>query len=121
MKRKLFAAILWILVVCIALPALAEDVPSVIDVPSDPCASGHSWGEWRIIREATCATEGIQTHTCTVCGKEDQGVIPKTDNHAWGDWKITIEATCLASGLKSRTCSVCGRTENEGIPKNEHS
>ncbi len=121
MKRKLFAAILWILVVCIALPALAEDVPPVIDVPSDPCASGHSWGEWRIIREATCATEGIQTHTCTVCGKEDQGVIPKTDNHAWGDWKITIEATCLASGLKSRTCSVCGRTENEGIPKNEHS
>ena len=133
MKRKLFAVVLWIMIVCMALPALADNVPGTINInptfnitndPITPATHVHKWGEWIIRQKPTCATEGFRIRTCTECGETDPNekdrIIPKTDDHTWGDWKVTTEATCLASGLKTRTCSVCGKTENEGIPKNEH-
>ena len=134
MKKKLFAVILWILIACMIAPAVIADdvaVPGTVVIPNngstinlpdnDPCAAGHTWGDWKTTREATCARVGEETRTCSVCGKTETRDIAKSDSHTWGEWTVTTEPTCLASGLKTRTCSVCGKTENEGIPKNEHS
>ncbi len=40
-------------------------------------APGHSFGEWEITKEATEEEEGLQKHTCTVCGLTETEVIPK--------------------------------------------
>ena len=82
--------------------------------------TGHSWVDGAVLREATCAGEGIQNRTCSVCGREESVVIPKTGEHTWGEWTITREPTCLASGIRTRTCTVCGKAENETITKREH-
>ena len=38
-------------------------------------ASGHSWGEWITITEATTSSEGQQKRTCSVCGSSETQII----------------------------------------------
>ncbi|MCR4671391.1 MAG: S-layer homology domain-containing protein [Saccharofermentans sp.] len=42
-------------------------------------ATGHSWGDWIVTKEATAEKEGSRKHTCSVCGKTETEVIPKPD------------------------------------------
>lgn len=62
----------------------------------DPCAKGHTWGEWTTSIAATCTKEGEEINTCTVCGEtisRDVGVLP----HDYVNGKCTgcgiVEAT----------------------------
>jgi hypothetical protein len=32
--------------------------------PEDPCANGHDWGEWVVVKEATPEEEGLERRTC---------------------------------------------------------
>ncbi|MBQ9920603.1 MAG: InlB B-repeat-containing protein, partial [Clostridia bacterium] len=41
-------------------------------------ATGHSWGEWRIIKEATVFEDGEERRTCDNCGATESNVIPAT-------------------------------------------
>ena len=38
----------------------------------------HTWGEWEVVKEATEAQVGLRTRACTVCGQEENEMIPKT-------------------------------------------
>lgn len=40
-------------------------------------APGHSFGDWEVTKEATEDEEGLQKHTCTVCGLTETEVVPK--------------------------------------------
>lgn len=42
----------------------------------------HSFGDWEIITEATCAEDGLQRRTCSECGFEEESVIHAT-GHSW--------------------------------------
>lgn len=45
-------------------------------------AQGHSWGEWRVTKDATASADGEKQSTCSRCGKTRSEVIPKTGNAA---------------------------------------
>ena len=40
---------------------------------------GHSWGSWRVVRNATTTSEGLRERSCTRCGKVESEAIPKLD------------------------------------------
>lgn len=45
-------------------------------------ATGHTWGEWEVTKEATCTDEGEMTRTCSVCGAtETKSIAIDEDAH----------------------------------------
>jgi hypothetical protein len=139
MKKRLLTILLWILIACMILPAAAEEVTGQEQTTSatetesgtsgktgdgasegtqkDPCAKGHTWGEWGITKEATCQEDGEQTRVCLVCGEKDTKKYSKANAHAWGDWVVTKTATCAEEGVQTRTCTLCGKQESQIFPK----
>lgn len=98
---------------------------------------GHAWGEFVIIRKATCRQAGLQSRTCPDCGQVDSLEIPQLE-HDYGQWKphderwhiryckvcdwaykgshrlndgdITVQPTESQLGIIKYTCRVCGDT-----------
>lgn len=97
---------------------------------------------------ATCIAEGVETHTCTICGKTIQEVIAKTDDHTSGnavgngrgthstkctvcgkaistddctydEGKVTRQPTATSEGEMTYTCTICGDTKVEAVPRLE--
>lgn len=79
----------------------------------------HQFGEWKVIKEAGCATTGSRVCQCTVCKKNKTEILTAT-GHEYGEWKIVKEPTCTAVGKQTRTCSKCGGVETEEIEKLKH-
>ena len=80
-------------------------------------AKGHSWGSWSVSKKATCAEDGTETRTCTVCGEQESRPYTDRGAHIWGEWNITKEATCAAEGVQTHTCTICGKQESSVISK----
>ena len=89
----------------------------------DPCeADGHNWGDgWKTVTSATCSpdslTDGLETRTCSVCGKTEQNVI--LAKHTWTEWNMT-GITCAGGGTKTRECRDCGKSVSETIAAGGH-
>ena len=82
-------------------------------------ATGHSWSDWKITKEATETETGLQERSCSNCNKIETQTIPKlTHTHKYTS-QITKEATCTEAGEKTYTCS-CGDTYTETIPATGH-
>ena len=108
----------------------------------------HEWDAGKVTRKPACATPGIRTYTCAVCGAKKTEEIA-APGHVWGDWKkldqtshsrvcqtdathketaahrwdavsVTKAPTCESEGEKTFTCSVCGATLRETIPALGH-
>lgn len=75
------------------------------------CTHTHQWGEWTVVREATCTSKGRLERYCE-CGEKDLDRVP-TLEHTHGDWIIDKEATLIECGKKHQVCSVCNTTINE--------
>ena len=45
----------------------------------DVAATGHKWGKWEVVKEATTEKEGREKRTCETCHEEDFRSIPKLD------------------------------------------
>ena len=107
--------------------------------------AAHTYGEWKVIQEATKIEEGSMERTCTVCGYKQTETIPVIEhehsyseewnsdennhwqecscgeklnvaNHTYGDWKVTKEATETEEGSRERGCAVCEYVQTEAIP-----
>ena len=78
----------------------------------------HQYGEWVVVKEATCTEDGTQVRTCKICGQEQTKAI--IASHQWSDWNVYIAPTCSVEGTKERTCIVCGAKEIESVPKTGH-
>ena len=39
--------------------------------------TAHTYGDWKVVKEATETEEGLKSHSCTVCGAEETASIPK--------------------------------------------
>ncbi len=78
----------------------------------------HSFGLWKITKNATCTTEGESQRTCK-CGKIESKKLPVI-NHSYGDWTTIKESTCTEKGEAQRTCK-CGATESKALPTIDHS
>ena len=81
----------------------------------------HQYGEWAVLQEATCTTEGARVRYCQKCQNPEKGTIP-----AKGHTPVEISykaPTCTESGnTKGSKCAVCGTilTEPGYLPPTGH-
>ena len=73
----------------------------------------HFFGEWTVVKEATCTDEGKRTRTCS-CGEIVEEIIPASHNEVIIP---SVPATCTNGGLQeSKKCADCGKVlEGRGI------
>lgn len=74
--------------------------------------SGHTFGEWKESKPATCTTGGKEKRICSVCkGEEERDTSPL--GHDWeADYTIDVKPTCTKPGSKSIHCSRCDATKD---------
>ncbi len=85
-----------------------------------PCAEGqhNAFGEWEVIKEATCTENGVKQRTCNVDGYVDTASIPAT-GHSYTQTEIA--PTCTEDGYVIYECTACGDTYMEkGEPATGH-
>ncbi len=84
-------------------------------------ATGHSFGDWYVNKEASCKEEGEEKRDCANCKHSETNIIEKK---AHTEEEIPATApTCTEDGLTAGVkCSVCGEilTEQETAPKTGH-
>ena len=108
--------------------------------------ANHTYGDWKVTKEATETEAGSRERGCTVCKYVQVEDIPMLEhkhgihdetwkydktqhwqecscgeklnvaNHTYGDWKTTKEATETEAGSKERGCTVCKYVQTEAIP-----
>ena len=89
------------------------------DTKEIPATGAHAYGDWVIVKEATCTEEGLRTQTCANCGDVKKEVLPKVD-HTWNEGEVSKQPTCTEDGIKTFTCTVCGDTKTEVITATGH-
>lgn len=73
----------------------------------------HKFGAYTYNNDATCAKDGTETATCSVCGFKDTRTKAgtKTDDHKFGAYTYNNDATCQKDGTETATCSVCNKKD----------
>ena len=82
------------------------------DTKEIPATGNHAYGDWVIVKEATCTEEGLRTQTCANCGDVIEEVLPKVD-HTWNEGEVSKQPTCTEAGERTFTCTVCQETKTE--------
>ena len=60
----------------------------------DPCANGHTFGDWKVVVAAECEKKGSEERKCSVCGKTE-----------------TQEIAALEHNYVDGKCSLCGKDD----------
>lgn len=72
----------------------------------------------RILKEATCGTDGEIATICSACHQPaERWTIPATGKHKFTAWKTVTAATVWKQGKQERICSVCKKKETKVLPK----
>lgn len=119
-KKHIFALsicfIIVLLIIFLLIPKEEKD-PTQTTQPTQ--SHTHTWGEWVLVKEATCTEKGVMTRSCE-CGENDTLTLAKLE-HSFGEWYLSIEANCEADGEESRICQNCNYTETKIISALIHS
>lgn len=94
---------------------------TVIREQESIAATGHTWDNGKVTKEATCTEEGEKTYACTSCQKVRTESIAQTGHTEVKD--VAVAATCESEGkTEGSHCSVCGTviTEQESIAATGH-
>lgn len=77
----------------------------------------HTFSDWKVTKEATCAEDGSKERVCTdkECGKVEKKVIKATGEHKEGEWEKVTEQTCVEKGVIQKFCTVCGKVLKEEV------
>lgn len=73
-------------------------------------ATGHSWGNWVVTKNATETDQGVETRTCSVCKAQENRSIPTLAHTHKYQFSQTIAPTCTTAGYDLYCCS-CGAEE----------
>lgn len=84
-----------------------------------PCAKGHTYGEWDVVKEANCLEDGKRVRICSVCNHQEEEVIAAL-GHDFGDYQLVSPATCEIGGKEERKCSRCKVKEQRDIKELGH-
>ncbi len=71
------------------------------------CGHEHQVNKWKLIKEPTCSTEGLERGACVECGEVVERSVPTVEeNHVYGEWEITVAPTASrdGSGIATKTC-----------------
>ena len=86
-----------------------------------PCSENkhNAFGEWEIVKEATCTSDGLKKRVCAYDGYSETEKIDKI-NHNYK--KNIVEPTCITQGYTVYTCTECGNTyKGDYVATVEHS
>lgn len=84
-------------------------------------ACDHNWDEGVQTKEATCTTDEIITHTCSVCTLSYTETVANTAlGHKPNGEPTVIAAKCTVDGSRTFVCENCGETVTEKIPAAGH-
>ncbi len=101
MKRflsKSFAIMLMLAALCTLFACKDED---------DPNECKHTWGEWRVTRQATCDSSGEETRACKACETEETRIL-----NAKGHMYDTQNVTWTWDGYTGASVTLTCRTDN---------
>ena len=145
-QSKLFSAIVCLLVLAATLFALSSCDVKIFETIN--CE--HEWGEWTVVTEPTCSTEGVRERVCTLDSShkdvesiaatgdhkygtawetdgenhwhvcESCGCASETTAHVWDDGVVTVEPTETSNGEEVFTCEVCEITKKQVLGKLPH-
>lgn len=82
----------------------------------------HSWGEWEIVKYATCISEGEQRCSCD-CGEIQIEILLITEHIQTTGPLVAVAPTCKDKGLtEGKMCAVCGEilVAQEEVPATGH-
>ena len=74
-------------------------------------ATGHTWGEWKVVKEATAAEAGCKERECSVCGEKEEEMIPAnrfvdvTQDQYWYSSVMWAVAAGVTDGTSDTTFS----------------
>ena len=77
-------------------------------------ANGHSYGDWVMIKQEGCDTDGEYRKYCKNCDNSIADFVPVV-GHDYGAWYVTKEETDDENGEKQRKCKICDHVETEVI------
>lgn len=95
------------------------DVLEIIPLSNEQLCSEHTFGEWNVEKEASCAETGFRERNCSVCGHTEYEVIDSVP-HTYGEWQVTKEATCAEEGEETAVCEKCGDVISRTTEKPAH-
>ncbi|MBE6782352.1 MAG: leucine-rich repeat domain-containing protein, partial [Ruminococcaceae bacterium] len=87
----------------------------------DPIVCQHSFGEWNIVKEASCKEVGKRARSCNICEEVEEESISKSKTHTVVT-DAAIPATCKSTGLTEGShCSACNKVlvAQTVVPKTE--
>ena len=104
-----------------------RNVEKVSDIELYDKNDGHAhvYGEWKVIKAATCTQQGEKQRYCAVSGCDafyTQSIAVVENAHVYNSWTVTSEATCETVGSMVAVCTEkgCGHKETRAIKKLEH-
>ncbi len=104
MTRKRLQSILLVTVLCIIAVCVFASCNK------KPQEHVHEYGEWAVVREATCESDGLKERACNGCDQTEQETIAAL-GHSYGEWVTEVTATCTTAGKKGHyEWSVCHKT-----------
>ena len=65
--------------------------------------AGHTWGDWKTVKEATESAEGQKERTCSACTKKEQQAIPKKEPGIVGYVYIEIRCDTILNNMGDLT------------------
>ena len=81
-------------------------------VPDPGSKTGHQWGEWKTISEATVFAEEVQNHICTVCGTEESR---KNGNKLNPSMGVSADSIVLKIGQKTTRFAVSDMANGDSV------
>lgn len=81
--------------------------------------NGHEFGNYIVVKEATCTESGLKSRECVNCGKKEEVTIDKTE-HEYAK-EVLDKETCTTAGQIRYTCSSCGYSYTESVDALGHS
>lgn len=94
---------------------VTEGTTYKITVEQAPVTCEHTWGDWEVIKEATCTEGGEETKTCTKCHATETRQT-KALGHKFSDWEVVEEPTATEDGYEESVCERCKARQTKVLP-----
>lgn len=78
----------------------------------------HTYGEWKVVKKATCTEEGMEERTCIMegCDKKETRAIAALGEHTWEDHAVVVlEPTCTETGIEGIRCKNCDAIKDKKV------